>query len=178
LDKLLNNTEHLNILVRALAYGQEADDAEGERSIIPNSLLSLEIWKNRKACSYCPHLSSLTVSLYSDDQKDVYSDDIGNSAAVIYLDGTTAIKFKDCATWLTDKMKAESKPAIHSSRGTKPKRSDLVSKHDSTLTLHHDSTSTTLHQDSTLHEQLWCLLYTCHILGALYLSRAEASRSD
>ncbi len=168
--RLLDNTEHLNILVRALAYSQEAEDAEGERSIIPNSWLSLEIWKNCKACSYCPHLSSLTVSLYSDDQKDVYLNDIGNSAAVIYLDGTTAIKFKDCATWLTDKMKAESKPAICSSRGTKPKRSDLVSKHD--------STSTSLHQNSTLREQLWCLLYTCHILGALYLSRAEASRSD
>ena len=35
--RLLDNTEHLNILVRALAYGQEAEDAEGERSIIPNS---------------------------------------------------------------------------------------------------------------------------------------------
>jgi len=35
--KLLDNTEHPNILVRALAYSQEAEDAEGERSIIPNS---------------------------------------------------------------------------------------------------------------------------------------------
>src|SRR5260370_16869696 len=117
-------------------------------SIIPNSQLSLEICKNCKACSYCPHLSSLTVSLYSDDQKDVYSNDIGNSAAVIYLDGTTAIKFKDCATWLTDKMRAESKPAICSSRGKRRKRSDLVSKHDSTSTLHHHS---------TLHKHLRCL---------------------
>src|SRR5260370_12513480 len=108
--KLLDSMEHLNLLVRALAYGQEVEDSEGGMSIIPNSQLTLQLWKNCNSS-----LSSLYLSIsllpYLDDQKDIYSEDVGNSAAVIYLDVTIAIKFKNCTAWLSDKEKAESKPA-------------------------------------------------------------------